>query len=129
MKIMIVDDDATTLTVVSAVLQRRGHEVVERDTAIGTTLAIIREKPGVVLLDVRMPGLTGDKLAALIGQQMTPRPIVILHSSLPVDELEGLVRSSGAAGFVAKGAAPEAFLRQFDHIVAAARRNLARKQA
>jgi len=129
MKIMIVDDDPTTLSVVGAVLQNSGHEVIPRDTAIGTTLAILRQKPDVVLLDVRMPGLAGDKLATLIEQEATSRPIVILHSSLPAQDLERLARSSGAAGCVPKGSAPAIFLSKFESIVAAAQRNLARKQA
>jgi chemotaxis family two-component system response regulator PixG len=129
MKIMIVDDDATTLTVIGAALQSHGHEVIERDTAIGTTLAILRQKPDIVLLDVRMPGIAGDKLAALIQQEVASRPIVILHSSLPVRDLEELVRSTGAAGFVAKGAGPASFLGMFERIVAAAQRGQARKQA
>lgn len=129
MKIMIVDDDATTLRVVSTVLQSQGHVVIERDTAIGTTVAILRERPEVVLLDVRMPGLTGDKLASLIGQEATSRPVVIFHSSLPAHELEALVRASGAAGFVSKGVAPTAFLRQFEGVVAAAQRGFPRKRA
>jgi CheY-like chemotaxis protein len=121
MKIMIVDDDATTLKLVGAVLQSRGHTVLERDTSIGTTVAILREKPDLVLLDVRMPGLTGDRLASLIGQELRPRPIVVLHSSLPADVLEKLARSSGAAGFVAKGTSPAAFLAELEQFVAAAR--------
>jgi DNA-binding response OmpR family regulator len=129
MKIMIVDDDATTLRIVSAVLESRGHRVVERGTAIGTTVSILREKPDVVLLDVRMPGLAGDKLAALIGQEAKSRPIVIFHSSLPARELEGLVRSTGAAGFVPKGVPPAVFLAEFDGLVSAAQRASARKHA
>jgi len=126
MKIIIVDDDRTTLTVLGALLQSRGHEVIERDRAIGTTLAILREKPDVVLLDVRMPGLDGDKLAALIGQDPGHRPIVVLHSSLPRDELGELAKSSGAAGFVSKSGDPGVFLTEFDQVVANAR---ARKRA
>jgi len=122
MKIIVVDDDATTLRVVGAALQSRGHDVVERDKAIGTTLAILREKPDVVLLDVRMPGLGGERLAALIRSGNGPHPIVILHSSLPSDELDRLALSSGAAGAVRKCGDPAVFVQQFDQIVARARR-------
>jgi DNA-binding response OmpR family regulator len=129
MKVMIVDDDATTLRIVGAVLQSEGHDVIERDNAIGTTLAILREKPDVVILDVRMPGLAGDKLASLIGQGNKSSPIVILHSSLPANEVKSLAQLSGAAGFVPKGVAPRDFIEQFDMLVAAARRGRTRKHA
>jgi CheY-like chemotaxis protein len=129
MKIMIVDDDATTLRILAAVLEGRGHRVIERDTALGTTLAILREKPDVVVLDIQMPGLAGDRLASLIEQETRSRPIVVFHSSLPAEELRELVRSSGAAGFVSKGATPRAFLEQFEGILATAQRGFSRKQA
>lgn len=129
MKVMIVDDDATTLHVVAAVLVGRGYDVIERDTAIGTTLAILREKPDVVLLDVRMPGLTGDKLASLIGQRESVRPIVILHSSMPESALEKLAHSSGASGFVSKGDPPMVFLARFEEVLGAAQRGIARRRA
>jgi CheY-like chemotaxis protein len=117
------------LTVVAAALENRGHDVIERSTAIGTTVAILQEKPDVVILDVRMPGLSGDRLAALIGQEGRFRPIVVFYSSLPDDYLATLVRSSGAAGFVPKGVGAAAFVNMFDDIVATAQRNLARKRA
>jgi DNA-binding response OmpR family regulator len=121
LKIMIVDDDATTLAVVSAILERQGHEVTARETALGTTRAIIRERPDVVLLDVRMPGLSGDRLAQLIAAESERPPRVILLSSSSKAELEELVRSSGAMGFIEKTGDPSEFLRRFDALVAAPR--------
>ncbi|HVU01683.1 MAG TPA: response regulator [Polyangiaceae bacterium] len=125
MKIMVVDDDETTLRIVGAALQSRGHTVIERDTALGTTLAILREKPDIVVLDVLMPGLAGDKLASLIEQETRSPPIVLFHSSLPVEELAALVRSSGAAGYVPKGVAPRVFLDRFEQVVSTIRREAA----
>jgi CheY-like chemotaxis protein len=117
LKVMMVDDDSTTLEILAAVLEQRGHTVLQRDTAIGTTLAIIREAPDVVVLDVRMPGLTGDKLAGLIAAREDDPPIVLLHSSVPRTELEELARKSGAQGVIEKTGNPQEFVRSFDAIV------------
>ena len=122
LKVVIVDDDATTLRVLGGTLSARGYRVTERDTAVGSTLAIIREKPDVVLLDVRMPGLDGDKLVALIMQGVVPPPVVILHSSVPLPDLERLARTVGASGAIQKVGDMEAFALDFDRIVAATRR-------
>ena len=129
LKIIVVDDDVTTLRVLGAALAQKGHQVIERETAIGTTLAIMREKPDVVLLDVRMPGLSGDKLASLIDQGAGPAPVVILHSSSSLSELEHLARVSGASGVIRKTADPAEFLARFDEIVSAHRRPVARRPA
>jgi len=129
LKIMIVDDDATTLAVVSAILEHQGHHVTQRDTALGTTRAILRDKPDVVLLDVRMPGLSGDKLAGLIADESDTPPLLVLLSSSSRAELEGLVRTSGADGFIEKTSDPSEFVRRFDAVVVAARHAAARRPA
>lgn len=116
-KIMLVDDDRTTLEVLGALLEKEGHTVVQRDTAIGTTQAILRESPDVVLLDVRMPGLSGDKLAELISARSTKPPVVVLHSSSPKNELERLARRCGASAVIEKTPDPKQFLMRFQTLV------------
>ena len=118
LKIMLVDDDRTTLEVLGAMLEDRGYSVVQRNTAIGTTQAIIRENPDVVLLDVRMPGLSGDKLAELISSRHADRPVVVLHSSSPRGELERLARRCGASAAIEKASDPNEFLKRFEEVVA-----------
>lgn len=117
LKIMIVDDDLTTLEVLSAILEEEGHTVTKRDTPLGTTHAILQEKPDVVLLDLRMPGLSGDRLAGLIATRRADPPILILHSSSPRVELEALAKRCGASGAIEKTADPAEFRRRFEAIV------------
>jgi len=118
LKIMLVDDDRTTLEVLGALLEKEGHTVIQRDNAIGTTQAIIRESPDIVLLDVRMPGLSGDKLAELISARNANPPVVVLHSASPRSDLEKLARRCGAAAVIEKAPDPKEFLKRFEHIVA-----------
>ena len=116
MKVMLVDDDATTLTVLTAMLEDEGYEVVARTEALGTSQAIHREQPDVAVVDVRMPGLAGDRLAGLIVKS-NPTVTVILHSSLPAAQLERLSRESGAAGFVQKKAGPSESVKALVQII------------
>jgi len=118
LKIMIVDDDETTLEVTAAVLESRGYQVIKRDSAIGTTMAILREQPAVVLLDVHMPGLNGDRLAELVTPRNgKPTPMVILHSGSKRAELEPLAARCGAAGIIEKTGDPLDFMRCFERLV------------
>lgn len=117
LKIMLVDDDRSTLEILAALLEKQGYSVVQRDTAIGTTQAIIRESPDVVLLDVRMPGLSGDKLAELIAARSANPPVVVLHSASPKSDLERLARRCGASAAIEKLSDPSEFLKRFERVV------------
>jgi DNA-binding NtrC family response regulator len=116
MKVLIVDDDATTLSVLEATLEQEGYEVVSRSEALGTMQTVSREKPDVAVIDVRMPGLGGDRLAQLIAQSH-PSLTVVLHSSLPAKDLAQMVRTSGAAGFIEKRGDPSDFVRTLTRLV------------
>lgn len=116
--IMIVDDDPMILAVTGAILERRGHRVLKRSSAIGTSVAISREQPDVVLLDVNMPGLTGDRLAKLV-QPSGPGPVVILYSGIFEDELLELARTCGAAGVIAKNGDQQYLVQQIERLARA----------
>jgi|GEM_PF-6912473 len=114
-RVLVVDDDDVVRQVVTTILRARGYEVVARGEALGTLAVIAREKPDVVVLDVSMPGLSGDALARLVNKAgISPR--VILHSSRPAAELDRLAREANALGAIEKGD-PREFLRAFEALV------------
>ena len=110
LKVMVVDDDPVALEIAKAILERQGHEVIARETALGTAVAVLRECPDVVVLDIRMPGLSGPELLKVIRSQDPARgaqpTAFILYSGLERAELERLVEETGALGAVEKAAAP-----------------------
>ena len=118
LKIMLVDDDALSFEVLAAALESLGHDAIKREQALGTMLAIRREKPDVVLLDVHMPGLSGDALTKLIvSSKDSHEPIILLHSATERTELARLSASCGAAGWIEKSSNPGEFLRRFSQLV------------
>lgn len=113
-KVLIVDDDVTQLLVVKTWLERVGCEVLTRSTPFGTSGAILKSQPDVVLLDVEMPGLSGDLLADLISKQANRNPIgVIFYSGKKAETLGALAKQYQALGFIEKTEHPERFLQAF----------------
>ena len=99
--ILVVDDCAVTLKITGRYLENAGFEVISRSRPIGTTAEIFRMKPDLVLLDVLMPGLTGDKLTKIIRQSDKETKIV-LFSGKENNELRKLSRECGADGYIKK---------------------------
>src|SRR5688500_17880263 len=98
-RVMVVDDDPVVLEVARVRLEGAGYEVICRGSPLGTSAAIMRMKPSVVLLDVGMPGLAGDTIAELLRTNAAvSNTAVILHSSEERRRLYELAHRCGAAG-------------------------------
>jgi CheY-like chemotaxis protein len=121
LKVLVVDDDPFVLRVTSRRLEHVGHQVVTRSSPLGTSKAIADEAPDVVLLDVHMPALSGQSLAAILRERGSSVAI-IFHSSLPVESMEQMTREVGALGCIRKTASDDDFVRCFTTLVEAAPR-------
>jgi CheY-like chemotaxis protein len=103
MRILVIDDDDIARELISSVLDDGGHDVFELPSAIGATREIFKNAIDVVVLDVMMPDINGDKLARLLRQNSRGKNLaIILVSSRPVSELRALAASASADAVVEK---------------------------
>jgi len=102
--VVIVDDDPEFRCSASELLRLRGYQVIGEAGSVSDALEVVSAaQPDVVLLDIHLPDGDGLSVAARLTGEYGPRPPrVVLISSDPSAASERLVRSSGAAGFVAK---------------------------
>lgn len=101
-RVLVVDDDPTILRMVELTLADAGHEVVASDTPMGVSALVRRFRPHVLVLDVMMPGLTGESLAKLIAR-IADRTPVVFFSATPGEDLLDLTRRIPNSTFVRKG--------------------------
>lgn len=113
-KVMVVDDDRVALEVARERLEGAGFEVITRDVAIGTSASIIAERPDVVLLDVHMPGISGDVIARLLTTR-EHKAMIILHSASDGRDLRKMAGRCGAVGVIEKTGNDRQFLAQFEN--------------
>ncbi len=100
--ILIVDDHTAFRTIVRAVLEADGYDVVGEapDGRAGLSAALAL-KPDVVLLDVRLPDMDGFSVALRLAAD-GDGPAVIVTSSSEDPLYPARAARSGARGFVAK---------------------------
>src|SRR5688572_19762941 len=116
--VLIVDDDPLVLEVARERLAAVGYEVHTREEALGTSQWVSTHHPDFVLLDINMPALSGTELAMLIRRRESTRATgIILHSSMPEEELQSLMVSTGAIGVVHKTSNDARFLEEFERAV------------
>jgi len=98
-KIVVIDDSEIVLEVTRGALEGAGFDVVTHDRPVGCVALILHEKPDLVLMDVNMPGLSGDTIVSVLAKAApTSDTIVLLHSSLPAEVLRMKAGSAGAHG-------------------------------
>jgi CheY-like chemotaxis protein len=110
--VLVVDDDEQYLKLTSRMLRGGGYDVVTRSEGIGTSAAVSAERPDMVLIDLNMPGLDGDRLAALIQRSMARPPLLVLYSGMSEAVLEKRAAACGASATLPKGLPPEQFLKR-----------------
>ena len=102
--ILIVDDEPKNLTVLETVLDDPGYRLIRAGSGEEALLALVAHEFAVLVLDVRMPGMTGFELAQLIKERKkTARvPIIFLTAYYNEDQhiLEGY--GSGAVDYLHK---------------------------
>lgn len=105
--ILIVDDSEICRETVRFTLQGRGYEVVTVDSPFSFGGALSRSQPDLVLVDAHMPALSGDKLVEVAIQNGLCACPIVFYSERSAEELQALVKSSGASGYIQKSGNPE----------------------
>ena len=112
-KIVMIDDSEQVLEVTALILQEQGIDVIAVDNPFDAFATILREKPDLVLLDVTMPDLTGDRIVELTRQNPALCDTrVVLFSGMDEADLKLLVERCDADGFLRKNLKPEELIRQ-----------------
>ncbi len=99
-QILLVDDDRLVLATVSAGLRDNGYEVVTAASGHEAIEQVTKEIPDLVMLDMRMPGLSGVETARRLKKQ-TPVPFLFL-SAYGDEEVVRQAAEEGALGYLVK---------------------------
>ena len=76
--ILIVDDDLSSLNILSSMLTAEGYEVRGVPDGAMALTVIETQPPELVLLDIQMPGMDGFKICRKIKSEETSSDIPIL---------------------------------------------------
>ncbi len=83
--ILLVDDDPDLLKLISLRLVSAGYRVRTADSGETALAALTIARPGIVVTDLRMPGIDGMQLFEAIHRQHPSLPVIILtaHGTIP----------------------------------------------
>ena len=103
MKILIADDSPVLRMAVSKLLEGEGFEVSTAADGIEAVTSVYETPPDLILLDVKMPRLTGYVACRLIKEDpLTAQIPVLILTSLDSEEDRYWGENSGADGYITK---------------------------
>lgn len=84
--VMVVDDDEAVRDALALLLESAGFPVQSFASAEEVLPVCCAEQPGCLVLDVRMPGMTGPELQIELGRRGIRVPIIFLsaHGDIPM---------------------------------------------
>jgi len=100
-KVLVVDDDSVVLKAVTQILQREGHPVVAIDDAVEGLTAAKDPSIDVVVLDIKMPNLSGMDLLRGIKSERPDVEVIMMTAFATVETAVEAVKA-GAYDYLTK---------------------------
>lgn len=100
-KVLVVDDDSVVLKAVTQILQREGHPVVAIDDAVEGLAAAKDPSIDVVVLDIKMPHLSGMDLLRAIKADRPDVEVIMMTAFATVETAVEAVKA-GAYDYLTK---------------------------
>ncbi|HZI81175.1 MAG TPA: response regulator [Vicinamibacterales bacterium] len=93
--ILIVDDEPANLKVLEAILDDPGYRLVRAGSANDALMSLVSEDFGLLILDIRMPDMSGFELAHLIKQRKKSAAVPIIFLTAFYNEDQDVVAGYG----------------------------------
>lgn len=111
-RILVIDDSPSLIASLREIFEREGFGVDELTSFLDLPDLLRTTPPDLIILDLEMPMMPGKMAAQYIRKyQEGSRAIpILIHSSMPVEDLQRAVADTGAVGYVQKGSSQERLL-------------------
>jgi two-component system, cell cycle response regulator DivK len=117
-QILVIEDNEDNITLVDYVLRAHGHiPLLARSGPEGIRIAL-RERPKLILLDIRMPGMNGYEVAEALRKapELEHTKIVAVTASAMVGDRERIA-SAGFDGYIQKPIEPQTFIPEVERFL------------
>lgn len=99
--ILVCDDDKSTTDLLKKILEKKGYHVETLANSDKLFFRINKCRPGLILMDIKMPEIGGELAAHLLKNHEETKDIPILMFSAH-DEIDDITKKSGADGYISK---------------------------
>lgn len=114
--ILVADDEPDLVASCERLLQRAGHASLRAHTGPEAMALIDREKPDVVVSDLRLPGADGLAVTRHARRRVPPIPVILI-TGYDTPQARLAANESGVAVYLAKPFSNAAFLDAIQRVL------------
>ncbi len=100
-RVLVVDDEPDMLVNIARILRRGPYQCLMASNGREALAALDRERPSLVLTDLRMPDMNGLALLRAVKDRSPATPVVVF-TAYATDATAREALAAGASGFLAK---------------------------
>ncbi len=117
-KALVIDDNGNNLMLEKDLLEVAGFEVFEAENASSGIAIARKEKPDIIIMDVRLPDMRGSEAAKILRQDKETRniPIVFVTASVMAEGREEL-KALPNSGFIGKPINTRTFAKEISEFI------------
>jgi two-component system cell cycle response regulator DivK len=117
-KALVVDDNANNLMLEKDLLEVAGFEVFVAGNASSAIVIARKEKPDIIILDVRLPDIRGSEAAKILRQDKETRdiPIIFVTASVMAEGREE-IKAITNSGFIGKPINTRTFAKEVSQFI------------
>ncbi len=123
-RILVIDDDASLLQMMSLMLKRAGHTPILANDGLEGIEVTRQQSPDMVIVDVMMPDMSGYEVCRILrsDEETQNIPLLIL-TALSQPEQREWAEDSGADDFVTKPVTRDDLVKHVDELLSTGARN------
>jgi two-component system cell cycle response regulator DivK len=112
-QLLVVEDDPTIMSLIVILLEREGYGVIQAGSAEEGLRLAAEKMPGLILMDVALPGMDGLEATRLLkSREPTSRiPVIALTAQAMKQDAERAALA-GCDGFIVKPLSTRVFLAE-----------------
>ncbi|MBN1128035.1 MAG: response regulator [Chitinispirillaceae bacterium] len=117
-KALVIDDNGNNLLLEKDLLEIAGFEVFEAENAADGIAIARKEKPDIIIMDMRLPDMRGSEAARILRQNKETRdiPIVFVTASVMAEGREE-INTITNSGFIGKPINTRTFAKEVSQYI------------
>jgi DNA-binding response OmpR family regulator len=117
-KVLIIEDDPTSLRLIEYALKQRGYQVLTTLNGLEGIITAQKEEPDLIVLDIMLPGIDGFEVCRRLhsGSQTADIPILIISAKTQKEDINAGFKA-GADDYLLKPASPTEIISRVESLL------------